>query len=478
VEAAIRKVSGADRGQIIRQFMGEAVLVCFISLLIALVLAELLMHPFATLLNRELSLFGMMDLPQLLSYIAFAPLIGILAGAYPSLVFSRFQPIEILRGKARGGNKTPLLRIILVIIQFTISAVLIVSVLVFNRQTHFMKNADLGFSSRNIIIISGLTERMIGGFEAIKAELLSSTAIEGLSASQAFPGSSGSGMSLRKPEDPENMSISAQEYRVRKDFQSTYGIRLKQGRWFDFDEQSDLENFVLNETAVKALGLHQPLGEEIVMWRRTGRIIGIVEDFHTSSLKHQIEPLVITAYAQSFYHMAVKLRVGNEEEALAHIRNTLSAFDPNFVFREWYLENHFRNMYRQEENNNTILNYASLLAIIIAMMGILGLSSYVIMARTKEIGIRKILGAGTRQIVRVLFMDTIKWVLLANIIAAPLAWYLMNRWLEAFPYRISMSFAYLALATVLSVLIVLLTVSWQTYVAARRNPVDALKTQS
>lgn len=477
VEAAIRKVSGASRGQIIRQFMGEAVLVCFISLLFALMMAELLMHPFAALLNRDLSLFGMMDLPQLLSYIAFAPLIGILAGAYPSLTFSRFQPVEILRGKARGGIKTPLLRIILVIIQFTISAVLIVSVMVFNKQTHFMKNADLGFSSRNIIVINGLTDRMIGAFESIKSELLSSTAIEGVSASQAFPGTSGSGMSLRKPEDPESMSVSAQEYRVRKDFQTTYGIRMKQGRWFDFDDQSDLENFILNETAVRALGLHQPLGEEIVMWRRTGKIIGIAEDFHISSLKNQIEPLVITAYAQTFYHIAVKLSIGREEEAIAHIRNTLGAFDPNYVFKEWYLENHFRSMYKQEENNNTILNYASLLAIIIAMLGILGLSSYIIMARTKEIGIRKILGAGTLQIIRALFMDIIKWVLLANIIAAPLAWYLMDRWLEAFPYRISMSFVYLGVAALISVLIVLLTVSWQTFLAARRNPVTALKAQ-
>ncbi|TVQ19786.1 MAG: ABC transporter permease [Bacteroidetes bacterium] len=477
VEAAIRKVSGAGRAQIIRQFMGEAIMVCCIALLLALVMAELLMNPFASLLNRKLSLFGMMDLPQLLFIVAFAPIIGMLAGAYPSIVFSRFQPVEILRGKARGGNKAPLLRIILVIIQFTISVVLIVSVMVFNRQTQYMKNADLGFSSRNIIVVSGLTDRIIGGFESIKSELLSSTAIEGVSSSQAFPGTSGSGMSLRKPEDPETMSISSQEYRIGKDFQTTYGIRLKHGRWFDFDDQSDLQNFILNETAVKALGLHQPLGEEIVMWRRNGRIIGVVEDFHTSSLKNQIEPLVISAYAQSFYHIAVKLSYGREEEALAHIGNTLEAFDPNFVFREWYLENHFRNMYRQEENNNTILNFASLLAIIIAMLGILGLSSYVIMARTREIGVRKILGARTFQIIRVLFTDIIKWVLLASIIASPIAWYLMERWLEAFPYRISMSVIYLISAAAISILIVMVTVSWQTFRAARRNPVDAIKAQ-
>lgn len=478
VEAAIRKVSGASKGQIIQQFMGEAILICIIALLVALMLAEVFMPHFARLLNRELTLFDSLDLPRLLTIVLFAPLIGILAGAYPSLVFSRFQPVEILRGKARGGNKTPMLRITLVIIQFTISAILIVSVMVFNRQTQYMKNADLGFSVGNVIIIGGLTERMIGGFESIKAELLSSTAIEGVSASQAYPGASGSGMSLRRPQDSETMSVSAQEYRVGRDFETTLGIRIKYGRWFDFDHLTDLNNFILNETAVKALGLHNPLGEEIVMWRRTGRIIGVVEDFHISSLKNQIEPLVITAYAQSFYHIAVKLRQGREQEALAHIRNTLAAFDPNYVFREWYLENHFRKMYKQEENNNTILNYASLLAIIIAMLGILGLSSYIIMARTKEIGIRKILGAETPQIIYVLLTDIIKWVLLANLIAAPIAWYLMERWLEAFPYRIPMSLAYPGLALVISILIVLITVSWQTFKAARRNPVESIKLQS
>jgi putative ABC transport system permease protein len=297
-----------------------------------------------------------------------------------------------------------------------------------------------------------------------------------VSSSQAFPGASGSGMSLRKLDDPESATISSNEYRVGKDFQTTYAIKLKEGRWFDFDLQSDLDNFVINETAARALGLTQPIGEEIIMWKRQGRIIGVTEDFHISSLKSQIEPLVITAYASAFYHIGVRMEKGNESMAIEHIRNTLAAFDSNFVFNEWHLDNHFRNLYRQEENNNTILNYASILAIVIAMLGVLGLSSHIISARTNEIGIRKVLGASNYQVISVLFTDIIRWVIVANVIAWPVAWYLMSQWLNGFPYRIQFSWWYLVIATFLSILIVVITVSGQTIKAAVRNPVDALKT--
>jgi putative ABC transport system permease protein len=476
IEAAIRKVSGANRAHIITQFIGEAVLICFIAFFIGLALAELLTTPFSSLLNRDLHLLKEFELKQILVFLIFAPVIGIIAGAYPAFVFSKYQPVQILRGHSRGGSKSPLLRIILVIVQFSISVILIISVLVFNRQTQYMKNADLGFSPENVLVISGLSERIVNSFDAIKHELHTHPAITNVSSSHAFPGSSGSGMSLRKADDPESATISSNEYRIGKDFQATYGIKLKEGRWFDFDLQSDMENFIINETAARALGLNQPIDEEIIMWRRKGRIIGITEDFHISSLKSQIEPLVITAYSSTFYHIGIKMDRGKETEALEHIRNTLAAFDPNFVFNEWHLDNHFRNLYKQEENNNTILNSASILAIIIAMLGVLGLSSYIISARTNEIGIRKVLGATDIQVIRVLFTDIIRWVVVANIIAWPVAWYLMSQWLAGFPYRISFSLWYLVIASLVSVLIVLFTVSGQTIRAASKNPVDALKT--
>lgn len=475
VEAAIRKVSGADRLQIMIQFLGESVLISLIALMMALTMAEILIGPFSNLLGRDLSLLQSVDMSQVILFVLFAPVIGIIAGAYPALVFSRFQPIEILRGKARGGSKNPLLRIILVVIQFGISVILIVTVMVFNRQIQYMKNADLGFTSENMLVLSGLSDRLVQGFDAMKAEMLMHPAIVGVSSSQAFPGGSGSGMSLRTIDQSDAMSVSVQEYRVGKDFQETYGIKIIQGRWFDFDLQTDLDNFVINETAAKAIGVSDPVGQEVVMWKRTGKVIGVVEDFHMSSLKNEIRPLVLSAYSSAFYHISVKLAAHQQAEAVTHIQNILAGFDSNYVFHEWYLEDYFQNLYRQEENNNKILNYASMLAIIIAMLGVLGLSSYIILARKKEIGVRKVFGAANWEIIIVLLKDITRWVVLANLIAWPVAWLFVSNWLADFPYRIHMSAWYLVIAGIISLLITLITVSGQTLMAARKNPVDALR---
>jgi putative ABC transport system permease protein len=475
MEAAIRKVSGANRWQIIVQFIGEAILVCLIALLLALLLAEIFTPPFSNLLNRDLSLMKDLSIIHLVLFFLFVPIVGILAGAYPALVFSGYQPMQILRGKARGGSKNPLLRIVLVVIQFSISIILIVAVLVFNRQIQYMKQADLGFEPESVLVFSGLSNRLVQSYDALKAELLMHPGITHVASSQAYPGTSGSGMSLRTIEQPESMLVSAQEYRIGRDFHETFGMKLKEGRWFDFDMQTDLENFIINETAAKSIGLNDPVGQEVVMWRRKGRIIGMVEDFHFSSLKNEITPLVISAYNPAFYHISVKTDVSNQNEAVNHLRNTFEAFDPNYVFEEWYLGNFFKSLYKQEENNNTILNYASFLAIIIAMLGVLGLSSYIIVARTKEIGIRKVLGASRLEIIAVLIKDISKWVLVANLIAIPVAWVVMSNWLESFPYRISLASAFFIIASASSFVIVLITISGQTFLAAKRNPVDALK---
>ncbi len=475
IEAAIRKVSGASRWQIIAQFVGEAILVCLFSLILALVVAEIFTPPFSDLLNRKLSLLHSISIWQLVLFFLFVPVIGLLAGIYPALVFSGHQPMQILRGSVRGGTKNPLLRIVLVITQFTISFVLIVAVLVFNKQIEYMKKADLGFDAENVMVFHGLSPRLVQSYDALKAELLMHPGITHVTSSQAYPGSGGSGMSLRTSQQPESMAVSAQEYRIGRDFREAFGIQLKEGRWFDFDMQTDLENFIINETAAKAIGLSNPVGEEVIMWKRKGKIIGVAEDFHFTSLKNEITPLVLSAYNPAFYHIAVKTDASRHSEASHHIKQTFHNFDPNYAFEEWYLANYFQSLYQQEENNNTILNYASLLAIIIAMLGVLGLSSYIIVARTKEIGIRKVLGASRRDIIIVLIKDISQWVLAANLIAVPLAWLVMSKWLQGFPYRISLSPWFFILAAAVTFAIVLMTISGQTFVAANRNPTDALK---
>jgi len=369
------------------------------------------------------------------------------------------------------------LRIILVIVQFSISVILITAIIVFNRQINHMKTSDLGFSPENVIVYSGLTNRIINSWDAIRYELLSHPGVKLVTASHAYPGASGSGMSLRKAEDDLGVDISVSEYRVNDGFMETFGLKLKEGRWFDFDSSTDRENFVINETAAKALGLIEPLGQEVFMWQRKGRIIGVVEDFHISSLVNQITPLVLTAYSQQIFFISVKLSDEQREDALRHVAETFHAFDPGYQAREFHLDNYFLNLYRQEESNNKILNYASVLAVIIAMLGVLGLSTYMVMARKKEIGLRKIMGASGLQVSWVLLRDIIKWVLLANLIAWPVAWYFMQIWLQEFPYRINMSPIYLLVAGVISLLIAVITISGQTLQVAKSNPVDAIKSE-
>ena len=477
VEAAIRKVAGARRSDIIFQFMGEAILVSVFALMISLVMAELLMGPFSNLLNRELSLLKQLDFINILIIILLAPVVGFLAGAYPSFMFSSYRPAEILRGKGRGGRRNPMLRIILVVVQFSISVILIVSIMVFNRQIEYMKSSDLGFSPQNVLVYSGFSNRMTSSFEAVKAELHQHPFVESVSASHSYPGTSGSGMSLRKADDALGVDISATEYRVFEDFQRTFGLNIKQGRWFDFESQSDRQNFIINETAANALGLENPIGQDIVMWQRNGKIIGVVEDFHISSLVNEITPLVLTAYATQFYFISVKLNDDYQQDALSHIHEVFKGFDPNYNPEDFFLESYFQNLYRQEESNNKILNYASILAVIIAMLGVLGLSSYIVMARKKEIGIRKIMGASGAQVSWVLLRDIIRWVILANLIAWPVAWYVMQIWLQGFPYRINMSVFYLMIAGFFSLIIAVITISGQTLKAARSNPVNTIKSE-
>jgi putative ABC transport system permease protein len=475
VEAAIRKVSGAERYQIILQFLGEAIMVSFMALLLALLLSEIFISPFADLLNRELSLQQELSFRHIILFISLAPIIGLLAGMYPAMLFAGYNPVQILRGKARGGSGNPLLRIVLVVIQFGITVILIITILVFNRQIDHMKNANLGFSAENIMVFGGLSDRLVTGYDALKSELLMLPGVVNVSASQAYPGVSGSGMSLRKAEDPAEMNISANEYRTSRDFQETFGIKIKHGRWFDYDSHTDIHNFIVNETAVKALGLENPVGQKVIMWQREGEIIGVAEDFHYSSLKNEISPLVLSAYSPAFYFISVKLSGQDTKATIEKVKSTLLGFDPNFNINERYLDAYFKALYKQEENNNKILTFASALAVIIAMMGILGLSSYIIVSRTKEIGVRKVMGASVWQIIAVLFKDITRWVLLANLIAWPIAWWVMTNWLEGFPYRIHMSVWFLAWAGILSMLIVALTISGQTFMAARKNPVDALR---
>lgn len=475
VEACIRKVSGASRVDIFGQFIGESLLMSLISFFLAMVMVELFLSPFSQMLGRELSIDPLESLSIFIKLLGVVLIVGVLAGIYPAIMFSSFQPAVIMRGKLSGGRRNPLLRIILVVIQFAISVILIISITVFNRQVDYMKESDLGFNPEHVLLIGSLTPSLINGYDAIKAELLRNPRILEVGSGQAIPGYPGSGQSIRLAEDPAGHEVSITEYRVRKGFKEAYEIDIIEGDWFDFDDATQQNNYILNQAAVKALGISEPIGKEVIMFNRPGKIIGVTGDFHYSSLRNKIDPLMFTSYSNAFYNIVVKISEDHQKETVEYLRGVLSGFDPNYNFSEYYVGDRFTTFYQAEEQQNTILNYASILAIIIAMLGLLGLSSYIVIARTKEIGIRKIMGASKIQITGVLFGDMVRWVILGNLIAWPFAWYALEQWLSNYPYRISMSIGFLLLAGSITLVIAALTIALHTWKAARANPVDALK---
>jgi putative ABC transport system permease protein len=477
VEASIRKVAGASRKDIIWQFLGESILMSLIAFMLAMVLVEVSLTPFARLLGRELSLTAMESLQLFISLVGLVILTGVLAGLAPAMLFSRFQPAEIMRGKFRGGNRNPLLRIVLVVVQFAISVILIVSITVFNRQVNYMKTKDLGYDPENVLAFFRLTPPLITGYDALRAELLQSPGILHVGSGQSMPSYGGSGQIMRPAEAAEGEDITITEYRVREGYREVFGLELIDGRWYDFSLSTDRVNYVINETAARLMGLNDPVGTEVIMIGRPGRVIGLVKDFHYGSLRNEIDALTFTAYSDAFYQIYLKLGGNSKDQALAHAREVFDRFDPNYNFQEWYLSERLKGMYQEEEKSNRILNIASVLAILIAVMGLLGLSSYIVMARKKEIGLRKILGASGIQIVAVLFRDIGRWVVLANFIAWPVAWYAMDQWLNSYPYRINVSWVYLGAAGLASLLIAAITISGHTLRAARTNPVESLKAE-
>lgn len=477
VEVSIRKVAGASRKDIRRQFLMESVCTSLLAFGLAMVLLELFLHPFSRLLDRSFVVGWAQNPGLLFTLLAFAILVGIIAGLLPAMLFSSYQPAAIMRGHFRGGNRNPLLRIGLVIIQFAISAILLLSIMVFNRQVHFMKNADLGFEAENVLYFSGLTQTLVSAYPAFKAELLQHPAVSHVSAGQAAPGMGGSGQLFRLADQPESQAISITEYRVREDYGETLGLQMLEGKWFDFPVQTaDYLPYVVNEAAVRALGLENPVGETIAMLYLPGRIIGVVKDFHMGPLRHAIEPLVLTAHQTAFSHLFVQIPDENRAAALAHMQSVFERFDPSYPFEARYISERFDGFYRREEQNNIILNVASALAIVIAMLGLLGLSAFMVMARKKEIGIRKVLGGTALQIAGLLYRDMGRWVLLATVVSWLPAYYFLDRWLSNYPYRIELSWWLFALTAVITLLIAGVTISGQTWRAAMRPPSEAIQT--
>ncbi len=473
-EVGMRKVSGARRIDLIKQFIGESIFLSLLSLGLSILLVELLLPAFNTLSGKELSLQYTESVFLWFSLLGIAIFTGLASGSYPALFLSAFQPSRVLKASAfltsqRGGH----LRKILVVGQFAFTILLIIGTLVIYSQLHFIQNKDLGYDKDNIFTLASYGQ-FGRNYEAAKNEMLQNPNI--LSVCRAFPPSPGFHGTEEvnwKGKDPtaEVMIFSdVGDY----DFLKTFGIKMAEGRFYSREFPTDTDNFVVNETAIKMMGMESPIGKRFTLREKTGMIIGVVKDYHGGSLHNPIPPKVIELSDGGFF-ICVKFRPGNVSEMIGFLKEKWEKFVPGHPFRYGFLDESIAEAYESERKIGKIFQYFTGLAILIACLGLFGLASFTAEQRTKEIGIRKILGAKVSGIVLLLSKEFAKWIFVANIIAWPVAYLLTKKWLQGFAYRMNLSWEIFVFSAVLALAIAVITVSYQALRVAMSNPVESLR---
>ena len=473
-EVGMRKVSGARRVDLIKQFMGESIFLSLLSLGFGIFLVELLLPAFNHLSGKELSLQYTESALLWISLLGIALFTGLASGSYPALFLSAFQPSRVLKVSGhltsrRGGH----LRKILVVGQFAFTILLIIGTVVIYSQLHFIQNKDLGYDKDNIFTVASYGQ-FGRNYEAAKNELLRNPNI--LSVCRAFPPSSG--FNGTEDVDWEGKDPTAHVLFFSDhgdyDFLKTFGIKMAEGRFYSREFPTDKDNFVVNETAIKKMGLESPIGERFTLREKKGTIIGVVKDYHGGSLHHPIQPKVIELSDGGFF-VCMKFRPGNVSEMIAFLKEKWEKFVPGHPFRYGFLDESITEAYESERRIGKIFQYFTGLAILIACLGLFGLASFTAEQRTKEIGIRKILGAKVFGIVLLLSKDFAKWILVANIIAWPVAYFLTKKWLQGFAYRMNLGWEIFVVSAVLALAIAVVTVSYQALKAAMSNPVESLR---
>ncbi len=481
-EVGIRKVVGAQRSQVIKQFFGESIILTSLALLFSLFLVRLILPVFNRFVERDLSL-DLIKNPQFsLWLVGILVFTGILAGCYPALVLSSFKPVSILRGWVKKRSQGISLRNILVVVQFSISITLVICTLVIRNQLHYIKNRDVGYRKDQIITMRIRDPQISRNLHRIKNELREHSKVVSVSSSSNLPHRITSLTRASTPQAAENEFFAMYQSTVDYDFIDLFEIELVKGRNFSRDFPSDDEDtFLVNETAVKALGYSQPLGKEIVTpvhggGERRGRIIGVMKDFNMLSLHQSIEPLGLALDPEGRQrYLSIKIRGLDIPETIKFIREKMEVVSSIYPFEYQFFDDVFARVYENEQKTGKMFNTFTLLALVIACLGLLGLTSFATEQRTKEIGIRKILGSSISGIIVLLSKEFTKWVLLSNIFAWPVAYFVMNRWLENFAYRVRIDLGTFFISGFLTLMMALLTVSFQSTKAAHANPVDSLR---
>ncbi len=473
-EIGIRKVIGARKRELIFQFLSESVLLSWVAILIAFACLYLTLPWLNKISGQQLSP-GVLMKWQILVPVFLTPfIVGILSGIYPALFMSSFQPVKTLKGLFRTGGRSISFRKVLVITQFAISIILIITTATVFQQLHYMQKKSLGFDKEHIVVIP-YNNALNDKYEAFRNELLSNANFKNSTRTSRIPTGrllddmgaytlSGDSM---KPANTDIKFVS-----VDYDFVPTYGISMAAGRNFSREYGTDTLSFVLNESAVKALGWKTPqnaVGKDFKYGNTKGHVIGVIRDFHFESMHQSIVPLVLVMFPPSFYYfnnLSIKVSGNNIPASLSHLETTWKKILPEIPYQHTFLDENFDKLYQVEQRQGNIFTIFACIAIFIASLGLFGLSAFSISQRIKEIGIRKVLGADVTTIVTLLSKDFLKLVAVAAILAFPVAWYFMNNWLQDFAYRISMPWWIFIIAGIAAAIIALITISFQAIRAA------------
>ena len=480
-EISVRKVIGADRKRVIYQFIGESVFLSLLAVLFSTIIVKICLPYFNELFMSHLT-FDLTSEPALTAFlIGMGIFVGILAGIYPAIYLSKFSPVETIKNTKSNSEGKYSLRKVLVVSQFTIAIFLIIAVMIINSQMDYLFNKDLGYNKNNVVLLQG-NNYIENNIERIKNELKQYPSILSVTAAKRVPSGrladfqGGSLVVDGEKEKPLDFDLSY--LRIDEDYFKTFNLELSAGREFSKEFPTDYENsFILNECAVKKLGWNSPqdaLGKQMKYGGKMGNIIGVVKDFHFESLHEEIRPIIME-FSKYGSQIAIKISGKDIPSTLSFLKSKWKEYWPTYPFDYDFLEARIANRYIIEQILQKIVTYSVVLTILVACLGLLGLISFITSQKSKEIGIRKVLGASIGSLVLIVSKELSLSILISNIIAWPIAYYVLSGWLQLYPYRTEISFSFFIIAGLLAVVIAAITVGFQSIKAALKNPVESLK---
>ena len=476
-EIGVRKVVGAMRFALIRQFLGEALLIVSIAIIISLVFVMLALPMFNQLTGKQIHVpFNNLNFWLIITGLLLVT--GLISGSYPALYLSSFKPVRVLKGLPKFSNSVLYFRKGLVVFQFILSIILIVGTIVVSKQVNYIQTMNLGYDRENLLYIP-LEGDLISKYEVFKSEALNMPGIKNVSRIGDNPTQieNGTGGVQWTGKDP-NADIEFTQTPVGYDFVKTMRVKLIQGRDFSKDFPTDSVGYIINESAAKIIGYKNPVGKPLTFWRKPGTIVGVLKDFHFNSVHTPINPLVLHFGENDDWGQAlIRTEPGKTKQALVSLEQLCKTLNPKFPFTYKFSDEEYAKLYKSEQVVSQLANCFAFLAIFISCLGLLGLVIFTAEQRTKEFGIRKVLGASPVTLFSLLSKEFLLLVLIALLIASPLAWIGMNKWLQDYVYHIAISWWMFVIAGLLAVLIALITISLQAIKASRANPVKSLRTE-